>query len=406
MILDQDYSNNFVSVNNYYYSGAIYTTDYCFTHGQNIYESKDAYFTGNCKDGNGKFGQYIYYYNENKKIYENNHPNSELPKELGEVYSDTSFCIMSSLAPTGKYKIYNSILHPMCYKTHCSSSFLTIQINDDYIVCPRQGGNVKVKGYDGLMHCPDYNLICTGTVVCNNRFDCIDKKSKAKEETYDYDYTPLTTQNYNKLPKLQVLSGYELSNDGVCSIYCSQCKKNNICKSCKEGFNLVEIKNDGISQIICDNTINVEKGYYKGDDDTYYLCNEECGTCEKKNKCLTCKENYYFLESTTNCYNQTNYPKGYYFNQDKKVFSACHQNCETCSTGAISDDKMNCDTCKSDFVYDEDNKNCNTESQALLIFLMVLITILLIAGIAVGVFICFRKKKDVSSTEIEMQSKV
>ena len=406
-ILDPTYASNFLFDGKIYYSGAIYTTDYCYTHGQYNYESRDAYFTGNCKDGNGKYGQYIYYFNQDTKQYEMNHPNSGIPKELGEVYSDTSFCIMSSLVPTGKHKLYNSVLHPMCYKTHCSSSFLTVQINDDYIVCPRQGGNVKVKGYDGLMHCPDYNLICTGTVVCNNMFDCIDKKSKAKEETYYYDYTSLTTQNYQKLPKVQVLSGYELGNDGVCPIYCSQCSKNKICKSCMEGYNLVEIKKDGNNQIICDKTINVEKGYYKGDDGVYYLCNEECETCEgKKNKCLSCQQNYYFLERSTSCYHETNHPKGYYFNQDKKVYSACYKNCATCSRGPISDDKMNCDTCKSDFVYDKDEKNCNEESHALLIVLIVLIIVLLLAGIGVGVFIWFRKKKAANSTEIEMQSKI
>ena len=74
-------------------------------------------------------------------------------------------------------KMYSSMFHPMCYQMHCSSSFLTVQINDDYIVCPRQGGNVQLKGYDGLLHCPDYNLICTGTVLCNDMFDWLEKKS-------------------------------------------------------------------------------------------------------------------------------------------------------------------------------------------------------------------------------------
>ena len=67
---------------------------------------------------------------------------------------------------------------------------------------------------------------------------------------------------------------------------------------------------------------------------------------------------------------------------------------------------MNCDTCKPDLVYDEDEKNCNIKSNALLIALIVLIVVLLIAGIAIGVFISCRKKKAVDSTEIEMQSKM
>ena len=97
---------------------------------------------------------------------------------------------MTSLVPKGKHAIYKSIFHPMCYQTYCSSKSLTIQINNKYVVCPREGGNIKVEGYDGLLNCPDYNLICTGTVLCNDIFDCIDKKSLPNEESFIYHYTP------------------------------------------------------------------------------------------------------------------------------------------------------------------------------------------------------------------------
>ena len=70
-------------------------------------------------------------------------------------------------------------------------------------------------------------------------------------------------------------------------------------------YNLVENK----KEVICDNTINLENGYFKGDDDTYYLCNEGCETCEGgKDNCLTCLENYYFLGKSNICYKKTNYP--------------------------------------------------------------------------------------------------
>ena len=71
----------------------------------------------------------------------------------------------------------------MCYEMICSSSnkTLTVKIKDQYIVCPREGGKVEVNGdYQGFIYCPDYNLICTGTVMCNDMFDCLDKKSETK----------------------------------------------------------------------------------------------------------------------------------------------------------------------------------------------------------------------------------
>ena len=407
--VDEVYYYNFLEEGNLFSSGAIYTTDYCFVHGQSSYE-QFSYFTGNCKLGNGNYGSSIYYYNEKTKDYQSGHPNSELPKELGEVYSDTSFCIMSSLVPSGKYKMYGSDIHPMCYQVHCSSSFLTIQINDDYIVCPRTGGNVQLKGYDGYLHCPDYNLICTGTVLCNDIFDCIEQKSLVKIESFYYDYKSLTTQLFYDIKKMSNLTGYELSEDGICPKFCSQCSKYRQCKKCLDGYNLVGSNYNDTNPIICDNKINVENGYYKNVDNVYYLCSEECVKCfEKNNKCLVCKENYYFLENSNsnNCYNKTNYPKGYYFNEEQKIFKACHRNCETCTKGPISDKKMNCDTCKYNFLYDSETKNCNKEESHIFLWIFTpIIVILLIAGILVVIFIIYKKRKasnDISG--IEMPSK-
>ena len=235
---DPKYRYNFA----YYYaeqiyrSGSTYTADYCFTHGQNELEYQTTYFTGNCQYGNGNYGNNIYYINQTTNFTEKGHPNSELPPELGEKYSDTSFCIMSSLTPPGKYKMYGSIVHSMCYQIHCSSSSLTIQINNDLIICPREGGNVKVEGYDGYLHCPDYNLMCSGTVLCNDMFDCIEKKSLVKESSYYYDYVPVTTQKFSKIRAMNLSnSSYELSEDGFCPKYCSQCYINKTCKICQEG---------------------------------------------------------------------------------------------------------------------------------------------------------------------------
>ena len=64
-IMDYNYYYNFLydSKTGNYYSGAMYTTDYCFTHGQRIDETNNGYFTGNCKYGIGSYGRFIYYFN-------------------------------------------------------------------------------------------------------------------------------------------------------------------------------------------------------------------------------------------------------------------------------------------------------------------------------------------------------
>ena len=62
-----------------------------------------------------------------------------------------------------KYIIQWFILCVIIYIVH-----LTIQINNDFVLCQRKGWNIKMERYDGFIHSPDYNLICLGTVVFND----------------------------------------------------------------------------------------------------------------------------------------------------------------------------------------------------------------------------------------------
>ena len=79
--------------------------------------------------------------------------------------------------------------------------------------------------------------MCTGAVICNDIFDCIDKKSLVKESSYIYDYIPETTQKFSKIREMNISEAYELGDDGFCPQYCSQCDINKICKKWKEGYN-------------------------------------------------------------------------------------------------------------------------------------------------------------------------
>ena len=63
------------------------------------------------------------------------------------------------------------------------SKSLTIKIGEDFIVCHRAGGEIEVNDYDGYLLCPDYNLICSGTILCNDMFNYIEKKSEIKKRT-------------------------------------------------------------------------------------------------------------------------------------------------------------------------------------------------------------------------------
>ena len=75
----------------------------------------------------------------------------------------------------------------------CSEKSLTIQVGNEFIVCPQQGGPIKLEAgpntnYSGILICPDYNSVCTSEIWCNDPLDCIDKGVMADESSYQYTY--------------------------------------------------------------------------------------------------------------------------------------------------------------------------------------------------------------------------
>ena len=41
------------------------------------------------------------------------------------------------------------------------------------------------NGLAGSLLCPDYNMVCTSKIWCNNIYDCIENGSTADETTFD-----------------------------------------------------------------------------------------------------------------------------------------------------------------------------------------------------------------------------
>ena len=312
--------------------GRIKNADYCFVFANKEdeeNEGKDKY-VGNCKIGNGNYGSQITYNSANSG-------NKDLT-ELKEVYSDNSFCILSEAYPTSspiKNK-YAGIIHPMCYEMFCTDNVLEVKINNQYIVCPRQGGKVQVGGdLEGYIYCPDYNLICTGLVMCNDMFDCINKSSVSK--AFNYEYTVNEETSSQKISSIQSsisVVGYELDDDGKCPKDCSQCKEAKKCFKCRDGFNLIGERENDNRPIICDNQIDLSNGYFQKDN-VYYPCIPYCIECESSNTCKNCDIFHTLNAAKTQC--------------DDKIANCDQYNqadlsCSKCKTGYafIKEDRMNC----------------------------------------------------------------
>ena len=240
-------------------------TDYCPVNDIDIQEEKQTYYVGNCKYGNGQYGTHNNFEDENLS-------NNDFKNILGEKNDENSFCILSSILPIEEKDKFESVRdseRALCYPMYCSSKSLTIQVFDQYIVCPREGGKVEVKGkYEGYLSCPDYNLICTGTKFCNNMFDCVEKESLSKEETYKYDYEINLSED--KIYKAEDIA--ELGEDGLCPKNCSQCDNKQSCLNCLNGYSFVkESKFSSNIRCIKKDEIN-SLPYCKDNNGVFYNC--------------------------------------------------------------------------------------------------------------------------------------
>ena len=367
-------------------------TDFCFVNDFYPSEENLVHYVGNCKKGEGNYGSNILY-NDNIK-----ESNSKIPESFGEKYGNNSFCVLSSVIPKIKknkdtqiYNKYLDVIHSMCYPMFCTEKSLTIQINNQYIVCPRSGGKVQLLGdFSGDLYCPDYNLICTGTVQCNDMFDCAEKESLAKNDTYIYDYEIKTSQHLPDLLKSEINEGYEESkNDGKCPENCHQCLENKKCIKCRTDYKLIGVNKNDENPILCkDIDIKDLKLYYKdNEDNTYYKCPDNClnckengicticdniyklnnekNICEEKVKnceiydknnedCLLCKENYFFInEDRRHCYNILDNKNKYYSENNNTVYYSCEYgvlHCEECLN------KKECIKCKENYFFINDER--------------------------------------------------
>ena len=222
---------------------------------------------------------------------------SDISSIIGESLSDNSFCALSSLVKktVNNYQSYSNKVRAVCLKMYCSDLSLTIQIGDDYLVCPREGGKIIGEDFDGYLLCPDYNLICTGSVVCNDMFNCVDKNSNEKEESYTYDYGDIQTTQNSEVYKEQLVStgeNWEKSDsNNICPQYCIQCNKEKQCIKCKSDYNF--LGNYENNKIICELQTVLDHGHFKkSSNQIYYPCIEHCEQCDNKDTCKVCVINY------------------------------------------------------------------------------------------------------------------
>ena len=263
--------------------------DYCPV---GIDRDNNSYYTGSCLRGDGDFGSDLHYYDDTQK-----HTSTLVSSFFHEEYSKNSFCVISSMidekSENSDYYVKNP--RPVCYAMFCSEKSLTIKIKEEYFVCPRAGGKIKADGFVGYLLCPDYYLICSGTVMCNEMYDCVDKKSEIKEETYKLDYVSRTKQDIDDADDDDFdEDNYELSEGGKCPQYCTRCNSNGQCIKCTSNYSLVGNKPN--KSVICLLSTQIGLGYYK-EDSIYYKCMDKCDKCDGESNCSQCKIKFHIVKN-------------------------------------------------------------------------------------------------------------
>ena len=320
--------------------------EYCLISDHRENEIKANYFSGNCKFGDTDYGEI--------HPYDIDLSRSQLSSYLNETISDNSFCILGSFNPKNNTYDLTKSIQSLCYEIICSDERITIKIGRQYIVCPETGGKIEINGdYEGYIYCPDYNLICTGTVMCNDVFDCIEKNSLSKDNTYTYNYQKKTNQIIDELFNEPIEDGYEIDErKGICPIDCSQCFEDQ-CIKCRNDYNLVGTK-IGIKDFNCLKK-DVSSGYFLYNY-VFYPCITNCDKCQNDTLCDKCKYPYYFIEyDRTLCVTGKNLEE--FYTPDNGIsYFPCNiiPNCKYCHA------KNDCYQCITNFYFIKKMDDCVT----------------------------------------------
>ena len=328
-------------------------TEYCPISIETEISDNNNYYMGSCFSGNNNFGNEISFY----EFY--NYKYSQFDNSFEEIIGNDSFCALSSILKKDDTDIrYLDYIRPTCYQMFCSDKSLTIQINDEYIVCPIEGGILYINGeetkYKGYLICPDYYLICTGSVKCNNMFDCAKKKSLYKPfnlTKYDNSkiYSGVTINKGDDLKNTnEIVMGWELDEvNGTCPIYCRQCISNKQCIICNDSHTYyVGTKENDANPIYCFNSTPGE-GYYNTTDyrngkKYYFRCIENCIKCDKnhKDKCIQC-DPIHFLDKTNLTCEEERIPGckdynniSYFIDDDRNNGGKAYDKCYNCDNDA------------------------------------------------------------------------
>ena len=317
-------------------------------------------------------------------------------------------------------------------RLECKSSSISFPINEisfvkisDFLTADFDTKNVEVSIIE------NYNYFTLNGQTLNK-----DTKFYAPQNLY---FLSKETKNikikFRNYGKIVVATKDCEFNIRVCNERCSECDPNkepsenaHQCLKCKSGYYLAE------------NTFNcwtknemLEQGYYYDEKNkNYKKCYQDCKTCSiggnsNDMKCNSCSDNpKKYLVEPHNCISDITH---YYYSKENEIYKKCYNRCFSCNEKG-TENEHNCNKCEEPyhFIYNETGK-CISEAEKpsnlcldnttntyiicdepkgginkTIVIIIIALSIILIAGIGITVFLCCRKKpKEIKTVDKFME---
>jgi hypothetical protein len=327
-------------------------------------------FTGKISDGvNTTFGVQLSSFPNTGNILA---PTTELQAAMNTDYPYLIFSINTSATTTFEYKgSLNGVQSAASCKVTVTSCAIGCQTCSAIEAAPASNCLTCITNYykknevDPNNTCYSVDAPPSGYVLQNGGFDrCFDSCAKCTEvgssaghkcTECNANYYPLEDKLTECYLSSSPVTGYTFSVDKfylnrVCYTSCSVCLETGTstdhkCHHCATGYYPLVDKTSMCYQ----NDNSVPVGYFFSNG-IFLLCYNTCASCtatgdSQNHNCNTCRTNYYVKEDMlTNCYLNTDIPKGYYLDLIAKLFKKCYSTCTQCTQVGDANDNR-CTTC-------------------------------------------------------------
>ena len=206
------------------------------------------------------------------------------------------------------------------------------------------------------------------SVIENYKYFTLNNNSLSKDKKFNVSNELIFFHNESTKINIKFKNyGVVLGKDKICELNlrvcydkCTECHDIDLCESihkclkCKDGAFFIENTNDCVTK----EQMKESNYYFDNDKKIFRKCYNECKTCFNEGdkndmKCLTCDLDKFFAEPN-NCINKIS---NYYYSEEEKKYKKCYANCNECYENS-SEINHNCKNCREGyhFIYNDEGK--------------------------------------------------